>query len=235
MNNSNYRQSIAIKIEHANENLSKATKCCLDYIQDKNPNYLVELGSYLGTFCNNLRSALNYAVFDYCQQRGFQKNSKGRKLSRDFPYGYTKEEFQNRDVVGLMSNSDPNLFLLVERIQPYHADHKWLGYLMKLSNIDKHEIIITVEDFKFPAIAMINGFEPKHLGSAVLVGFSNGNPVLQKTPCFVNSMNIFALPNGNWLSFSVDMGNKGGINVLPFMRNTVAKIMKIIEEFYKRI
>lgn len=229
-----YKQSIETKIKHAKEIEPRAMQCCLDYIVTNDNQHLTELGSYLGTFANNLRSALNYTIADYCQQRDFQKTKKGKKLSNDFPYAYSKKDFQKLELPILMSGTDHELFSLVEKSQPYYMSQMWLGHLMQLSNIDKHKISVEVQNDNISAMALISGQEPpRHFGSTVLIVGPNKQPILIPTPCYINP--LFALPSGKWITFSVSLENRTGTFVPAYIERTPALVEALIAEIYKWI
>ena len=125
MINPDVQENIKIKTEQANDCAKAVLQLCEDYSRVQRPKYLKEMGGYLGTFVNNLRSALNYATVDYCGQRRFEKNKKGKPLSTDFPYSLNKDKFKSIELVSLMSQFDPNLYSFIESIQPYHHQHPW--------------------------------------------------------------------------------------------------------------
>lgn len=228
-----YKQSIASKIKHAKEIKPKAMECCYRYIATKDNSHLTDLGSYLGTFANNLRSALNYSISDYCQRRGFQKNKKGNKLAMDFPYGYSKKEFQNRDIAILMEQSDPNLFSLIERYQPYHPDQKWIGFLFSLSNIDKHQITIDIEEGDISAAQSLDGIEIHHMGESIIIVDPKRPPIVAQTPCYIRP--FFALPNKRYMTFTVDMGKGTGTFAIAYIEHTPERVEHFINEFYKML
>jgi len=142
MINPDTKENINIKTEQAQECAAKALQLCEYYSRAQTQKHLKALGGYLGTFVNNLRSALNYAAVDYCQQRGFTKTKKGKRLPTDFPYNFSKDEFKKIELVSLMSQSDPALYNFVEEIQPYHSNKSFLDDIMKISNMDKHKILV---------------------------------------------------------------------------------------------
>src|SRR6266508_2314294 len=165
MINPDTQENIIIKTGQAQECATKALQLCEKYSRTPNRKYLKDMGGYLGTFVNNLRSALNYAVVDYCTQRGFTKNKKGKAISTDFPYGLTEDNFKSIAIVSFMSQFDPNLYTFVEGIQPYHPKKSLLGNIMKISNMDKHQILATVQNTDITLFKIIDKdfFEPRHL------------------------------------------------------------------------
>ena len=233
MINPDIQENINIKTEQAHECAAKALQLCENYSRTQKPKYLKEMGGYFGTFVNNLRSAFNYASVDYCTQRGFKKNRNKKNLSTDFPYALTEANFKRIELVSLMSQSDPNLYAFIEKMQPYHPKEKFLGNIMKLSNMDKHNILVKPQEMNLNIVKILDEgyFEPRHFGSTVLVGVSNGEPVFVDTPCYVPQLRMFALPNGRWLNFMIPI-NGYFLEFIPFIRNGTNQARKILSDFY---
>lgn len=192
------------------------------------------MGGYLGDFVNNLRSALNYAFKDYCEQRKFPKKKDGKRISTDFPYGLTKDEFDSKKVISLVSKFDPNLYKYLEEIQPYHPKQGLLGNIMKISNMDKHEVLVTVQNFDIDSFFFtgLTVFKPIHLGDKVLVGYSDGKPDFFATPFYHSVFRMYALPNGKWLNFMIPI-NDHFLEFIPFIRNTGGSVVKILNKFQR--
>lgn len=224
MNTSNIRENINIKIEQAKEAAEKGAELCTRYVNNSDPKYLKHMGGYLGTCVNNLRSALNYATNDYCQQRGFL-TAEEKKISTDFPYSLEKVNFDKIKLVLLMSKFDPDLYDFIERLQPYHKD-TWLGTLMKLSNMDKHKILVDVQNFDISTFVMLDDKNRN-------IPAPKGKPVrVRPTPCYVDQLRMFALPNGKWLMFMfpVDDHRK---EFFPYITTVSKRVEDTINEFYK--
>ena len=147
MISSETRENIIIKTEQAQEYATRALELCGKYVLSQDKKQLKKMGGYLGDIVNNIRSALNYAFKDYCEQRGFPKKKDGKTISTDFPYAFTKDNFENIKVISLISRFDPNLYNYLEEIQPYHPKQGFLGNIMKISNTDKHKVLVTVQNF----------------------------------------------------------------------------------------
>jgi hypothetical protein len=238
MNDSQIRDNIATKIEQAKECGEKAFPLCTEYVKTNNPKLLKRMGGYMGTLANNLRSALNYASADYCQQGGFTSNKDEKKLITDFPYSYKKADFEKLKIATLMSNADPLLYSFVETLQPYN-ESPWLGVLMKVSNLDKHKLLVQVNNLDITSIGMWDANNnviqlPKHMGSHLLFPSADGKSVdMVQTPCYVKHLRMFALPNGKWLMFFVILdGNP--IEFLPFMQGYPKRVEKVIDNFYNK-
>ncbi len=233
MINPDTRENIIVKTEQAQECTTKALQLCEKYSHAQAQKYLKEMGGYLGTFVNNLRSALNYAIVDYCTQRGFAKNKKGKAISTDFPYGFTADKFKSIEVVALMSQFDPKLYIFIEGIQPYHPKQTLLSNIMKISNMDKHKVLAKVQDMDINFFKIIDKgfFEPRHFGSAILTGVSNGKPAFVATPCYVPQIRMFALRNGKWLNFMIPIDDYF-LEFIPFMTNAANQVVNTLNEFY---
>ncbi|MCJ7435589.1 MAG: hypothetical protein MUO77_19070 [Anaerolineales bacterium] len=234
MNTSDIRENINTKIEQARECERKVFQLCVNYSKTKNPKLLKHMGGYLGTLTNNLRSALNYATADYCQER----IKDGIKLSTDFPYSFAKAKFEKMNLVVFMSRSDPDLYNFIEGLQPFNKD-TWLGTLMKFSNTDKHKLLVEVQNTDITHIRMWNDkgdviHPPIHFGSQLLFPASNGNSVvIVPTPCYVERLRMFALPNRTWVNFLIPIEDHF-IEFLPYMKNTPKRVEDVIHEFYNK-
>lgn len=234
MINPNTKENINIKIEQAHEVAQKALELCDEFSINQSPKHLKVIGGYLGTFVNNLRSALNYASVDYCEQRGILKNKNGKDLPTDFPYGMVEEKFKSIDLVKFMMGKDPELYNFVESIQPYHSDKKLIGHVMKISNMDKHKVLANVENFDINSFVVLDKdfFQPRHLGGAVLMGIKDGKPVLVDTPTYVPALRMYALRDGKWLNYMIPMDGYH-LEFIPFIKNTGREIVNILNDFYR--
>ncbi|MEP6895698.1 MAG: hypothetical protein ABI986_08840 [Chloroflexota bacterium] len=118
-----------------------------------------------------------------------------------------------------------------------------LGNIIQISNMDKHAILVKVQEMNIDLFKIIDEgfFEPRHLGNTVLVGLSNGKPVFVDTPCYIPQIRMFALRNGNWLNFMIPMKNISRQDIptdhyflefIPFMTNTTKVVVDTIKKFY---
>lgn len=237
------KENILIKTEQAQNYALSAFELCVDFAREQNPKILKKLGGYMGDFVNNLRSALNYAMGDYCTQRGFKTNQKGKTINTDFPYAFNRKNFDRIEVVSLMSKSDPGLYKYMEEIQPYQSKKSPIGIIMTFSNMDKHKILIEVQNMDintFHVIEPKSFFQPVHWGKHVLVGFSDDKkPILIETPCYIPSLRMFALSNGKWLNFMLpveknEVEKEHYLEFIPFINNTANRTKEILNEFYSK-
>lgn len=225
------RDNIATKVEQAKECSQKAFSLCNEYAKTNDSKLLKHMGGYMGTLANNLRSALNYASTDYCEHKGFTGNT-------DFPYNDKKEDFEKIKLVKLMSKTDPQLYAFVEEIQPYNKS-SWLGTLMKISNEDKHTLLVQVKNLDITSIhawdANKNVIKPPiHMGSHLIFPSADGKSITTvPTPYYVEQFRMFALPNKKWLMYFVFLDNKP-IEFLPFMHGYPKRVEKVIEDFYNK-
>lgn len=234
MINPKTQEDISIKTQLAHEAGEAVLKLCVEYSKDQNKKHLKMMGGYLGVFVNNLRSMLNYASVDYCEQRKFSKTSKGKKLNTDFPYGTSEKLFNNIELVKLIRKADPKLFDFLESIQPYNPKQNTIGNIMKISNMDKHENLVDALNMDITSVIFPNSsvFSPQHLGSAVLLGFKDNQPVLVKTPAYIPEIRMFALSNKTFINFMIPMG-ESYLELIPFVHNAGKHVVDVVNKFYK--
>lgn len=79
----------AVKIESAREINREILELCLSYVTSQEGKLLIKIGSRLGDFTNNLRSALNYVMKEFVQTKLEPQLSpsefKKVKRNADFP------------------------------------------------------------------------------------------------------------------------------------------------------
>lgn len=98
--------------------------------------YDMRFGILIGEACQNLRTALEYLVFELakldsgCEQRGTQ-----------FPLEDHKNGFAGRLKEGRLKGINANHIAAIERLQPY-AGCQWSARLRDISNPDKHRHIV---------------------------------------------------------------------------------------------
>jgi hypothetical protein len=133
-----------------------------------------------------------------------------------------------------MSQSDPDLYAFVEGQQPYN-ENQWLGDLMILSNMDKHKILVNVQNVDILQFIFVDykGRTPRHMGSHVLIPSSDDTVAIVQTPCYIEQLRMFALPNGKWLNFFIPIDNYFK-EFLPFMTHISKRVEDLINEFYKK-
>lgn len=223
------QENISIKIEQAKECEKKSLQLCTQYVHVNNPKFLKQMGGYLGTYANNLRSALNYAMADYATQKGITVNT-------DFPYNSTKDNFDKIKLVLLISKSDPSLYSFIESLQSYN-ENTWLDTIMKLSNMDKHKLLVDVQNFD---IAQFVGWNEKgkieppliRNGEVIIISPDGRSILSKRAPCYVEQVRLFALPNGKWINFMIPIENYF-IEFIPFVTRTSKMVENTLDKFYK--
>jgi hypothetical protein len=129
---------IQVKLEGADERKQEIMRLCLQQCLSPNDKNLLKIGSYIGYFANNLRSALNYTMNHFFETRMKLALSpceyKSVRRNKDFPWTDSKTTFDKKELVTLTRNNYRAAYDLLERVQPYHKGNEWLARLMKISN-----------------------------------------------------------------------------------------------------
>jgi hypothetical protein len=100
-----------------------------------------ELAPVIGDVIHNIRSALDHLVYELAPP----KSRKSRKTQ--FPIFSDEREFKEKSPE-MLAGITGNERTLIERVQPYNAmnppRHDPLAILNKLSNLDKHRLLVPV-------------------------------------------------------------------------------------------
>lgn len=86
----------------------------------------------------NLRSALDYMALDVYESLPNQKNSKPKIY---FPYGKDKVDFDSmvKKYFSSLEVVNPDIYFLLENMQPYKQGSTWLCDLCQITNDHKHD------------------------------------------------------------------------------------------------
>ena len=225
---------VQIKLNQASELYPKIVSSCVRYLELPSSQILEEIGSYIGSMVNNLRSALNYAMQDFCEGhlRNILSPRDYKSLNRDFPYGKSKAEFERKRIIEPIANHFKDIYNFIERIQPYHNKNAWLWYLMRISNIDKH---ITINEVATPMPTCValrdSKFRAKIFGDKVMVSHSDGSVSVHTTPCFIEPYQMFASSGGKWILFLISIDNQN-LGLMRFVTDVNHGVSRLISEFY---
>ncbi|HLE27193.1 MAG TPA: hypothetical protein VI793_03695 [Anaerolineales bacterium] len=227
--------SVQAKLEEGRENIERVIVTCVEHLQLPSAHNLQKIGARLGNVVNNLCSPLNYSIRELIEAelRGKLPPRDYKRLKGDFPYSRTsKADFDHLPLVQHTAIHRPDIYQLLESVQPYHTDYKWLGYLMGLSNQDKHELTIEVADINPNDFALLNKFNASIFGNRVMMSYEGSEPTIASTPCFVRPYQAFATENRGWVLFLVNFEDER-IGLVKFMELANAGIQKIVSDFYQ--
>lgn len=104
-----------------------------------------ELGILLGETVQSFRISLDYLTWALYKANGEKLNEKQeRKVA--FPISQTKEAFESQIKQNHLSGFPPDQLTIIEKYQPYQNTTGGIsmGYLQKISNTDKHKLILRV-------------------------------------------------------------------------------------------
>jgi hypothetical protein len=146
------------------------------------------LGILIGEFAQNLRTALDYLVFQLAWfDSGPSTKRRTQFLIEDKPSGF-------KDRKRFLEGLSPAHVALIERLQPYNGG-RWLAMLRDISNADKHNVLDVVSGVKFDGMIAVglSDADAKALGGfrrpsdkvgmyykfPPVITFRNQTPVLQ--------------------------------------------------------
>ena len=126
----------------------------------------------------NIRSAFEYMAMDI-----YESYSK-KKTKIYFPYGENEKSFKgsvDKNLPGLATQA-PNLFKLVESVQPHYCGDKWLVEFCKTTNFNKHNRLSSqVRTNADRSVVQIPGlFHFEGINSVTMENVTlNGQPVIK--------------------------------------------------------
>ena len=231
-------QSLA-KVERAVEISNEIFSQCEEFIITDDKKAMMRLGSLLGDFVNNLRSALNYCartlIINHVEAKLEPKRAKNLVRKVDFPWAKNKDAFDAILPVKTIREASEFLYKSFERFQPYHKGNDWLGHLMILSNRDKHEVINHISP---PIASSVIAFDnrekrirdPMFVGDKVIL-FHNIEPVYAKLPFYYPYYRAFATPKHTWMLFLIPMKDKLSLDLIEYVKTTPPKVINILSFF----
>jgi hypothetical protein len=239
------QQSI-LKAQRAIEISGELFDLCLAHASSEDPELLARVGSLLGDFANNLRSALNYTMRGVLAREVLPhlSESKRKKLNRklDFPYAKTRAAFDGKPLPKVLKTTDQPLYKRLLRFQPFNPGSEWLGHLMILSNKDKHVILNEVRSPTATAFfaLMPDGTplkEPWFVGDKLVV-FVGGEPRYADLPYYFDPLRAFATPRHTWSLYLIPMYLRFSLDLIDFTRTSPLKVVHIlaaIEALYNEL
>lgn len=235
--------NIRVKIGRTKELRTRIMQLCGHQVASPSDGTLQEIGDYLGTMANSLRSALNYAMHDFAENylktvitpKEFTALERSRKL--DFPYrAASKSKFDTSDVIVPIRSHFPSVYQLLETLQSYHSDNVWLVQLMDISNTDKHVDIFPIDSpFLGPMGATTNNDRFHVWGNYAVIFYKDGRKQVYSLPCYVPFFRTFVSKEGKSAIFiiSTDPTNPGRPDLIEFIENAPKKVKQVIFDLYK--
>jgi len=194
----------------------------------------------------NLRSALDYMAHDiYEQVCKPDRNSRGLPDPRNVYFPYSKEASAFPSSIGSslpnLSSLSPNIYSLIEAIQPFRCGDSWLYDFCKVLNENKHERLVPQERVE------TQQYEVKGQHGSVSISREPGISVTS-TPGAVKIMgvptdfrgdHIATHPAGNlkhqiktWVAFKFDGTD---INIIALLNKAVPGINGFSDSLFQEI
>lgn len=229
-----------VKLESADEIKRKIMLLCLEHCKSPNDRNLLKVGSYLGDFTNNLRSALNYTMrsFVTTELEPILSASEYKEIKRklDFPWSDSRASFDNKPVLKHIKSHHMSLYNFLEGVQPYHQGNEWLRHVMRISNRDKHEIINEIKEPHATGVAFISldgtsypspGFFGPDL-DRILVP-TGKEPHVHLVPYYYRPYGGFAIKGGKWAFFFISI-DQVQLGLTQFIENVPQKVRKLTDD-----
>lgn len=192
----------------------------------------------------NLRSALDYIAHDIyeiiCQP---DKIANGLSDSRTiyFPYAQNISNFASSVGLSLpnLSSLSPNVYSLVESIQPFKCGDSWLYDLCRILNENKHDRLVPQErkETGTYTVSGQHGSVSIACGSGISVTSMPGAVKIMGVPADFRGDHIATHPAGNlkhvkttWVAF---MFEGTTVNILGLLDKSVPGIKAFSEDLYK--
>jgi hypothetical protein len=237
---------IKVRLRQAEGLYPKIISLCEKHIETPNDLHLEEISSYFGTMTTILRSALNYTMWDFVENK--LKNVllpdeyKHLQWFHDFPLARDKAEFDRETndkkkkklLYFIHKHGLTDVYQFLEKTQPYHDKNYTLQHLRWISNDTSHTF--TVES----ALVNIRSFsmgpsipKPFVSGDKLVVPSFNGPSEIYPLPCFVKPYYLFVSSSGQWSMFSVNTPEKNKkLGLIKFSEDLNEKVNQIISDFY---
>lgn len=232
---------VRIKLENADEIGQKMMSLCLKQCESPDDRNLLKVGSYLGDFANNLRSALNYSMRQFAEAslRPVLSRSEYKDVRRrqDFPWSDSRAGFDQKAIVIHTRNHCRAVYDFLERAQPYHRRKEWLRHVMLISNREKHEIINEIRGPEATAVGFVNPDGTPHPGPGffgpgldrILVK-SDPEPHVHLCPCYYSPHGGFAIRGGKWAFFLISI-DQLRLGLTRFIERVPQKVRSLIDDF----
>jgi len=235
------RNSVQVKLEEADKRRQEMMSLCLKQCESPDDCNLLTIGSYLGTFTNILRSALNYTMRHFVEMklrpvlaRSVYKNL---RRNQDFPWSDSRTAFDKKLIVSHTRSHCRAVYDLLEGAQPYHQGNEWLRHLMRISNRDKHVIANEVREPKATAVGFMNADGTPHPSPGffgprldrILVK-SGPEPLVHVCPCYYYPYGAFAVKGGKWAFFSIRI-DQLNLGLTRFTESVPQNVKNLVDDF----
>lgn len=232
---------VRVKLENADEIGQRMMSLCFDQCESPDDRNLLKIGSYLGDFANNLRSALNYTMGQFAEAslRPVLSRSEYKDVRRrqDFPWSDSRVGFHKKAIVIHTRNHCKAVYDFLERAQPYHRGKEWLRHLMRISNRDKHEIINEIRGPEAIAVGFLNRDGTPHAapgffgpGLDRILVRSDPEPHVHLCPCYYSPYGGFAVRGGRWAFFLISI-DQLRLGLTRFIERVPQKVTSLIDDF----
>lgn len=237
----NLAQLAQVKLESANEKRQQIMSLCLKQCESPNDRNLLKVGSGLGDFTNNLRSALNYTMRHFVKTRLKPALSCGEykaiRRNQDFPWAASKANFDKKDVIKHTRNHCMAVYDFLEGVQPYHQGNEWLRYLVRINNIDKHEIINEIREPTATGVGFMNPDGTPHPspgffgpGLDRILVKSDPEPHVHLCPYYYCPYGGFATKGGKWAFFLISI-DQCRLGLTRFMERVPQGVKNLVDDF----
>ena len=190
----------------------------------------MSMGVLIGEICYNLRSALDYFIFEFARH-----DSGSIQSGTQFPIEDNPKGFAWRQKRGWLAGIDAAHVAAIERLQPYNRCD-WTSALRDLSNRDRHRefaevggtyathVFTPVTDANFNQIQLpitraphpIVGEMDVKIHAVLTIRFADGTPIVETLEKIKT-----ALPRHLLISSRSSSGESGGAHCAPALRRPV--------------
>jgi hypothetical protein len=230
-------EHIQIKLQNAKDFIPKIMESCLKEATNPRFSESERISAFLGEMAQALRSALNYAMWDFSESNLKSRLSSDEyeklRWSHDFPIEKDNESFQTSRsrILRHISSNFSNVYQFLEKAQSYHDTENHLWHLKTISNDTAHTIPIEAQLLQANDVAFI-GLNARIFGNQVIISNRDGVSKTYSIPCFVYELNMFVSEKKKWVLFLIDIDHKRKPNLIPFIQTTNQIVSQLVSGFY---
>jgi hypothetical protein len=237
-------ESVRHLIEHCKSQLAKVKEEYEASLQSKKINPALQID--VKNLMENLRSVLDYLAHDV-----YEKVVQPSRVSSDekdikdiyFPYGKEEDSFKSgvSKCLPKLDTLSPNVFLLIERVQPHKCGNNWLYDLCTILNQNKHDSLSPQEQHVTGQSYQIGprGGSPAISAPAGAIKAPPGAIRIGNQPVIFDSNTGIPIPTPGlevkvttWIGFRFADTK---VEVLPLLQLAVKEINQLAEDIYKVI
>ncbi len=232
-------EHIRIKLQNAGAYFPKIMELCLKEATNPKIRRSKRISIHLGEMAQALRSAMNYAMWDFAEcnlkPRLSEDEYERIRWSHDFPIEKDKASFEKSRTRALkhISSDFPDVYQFLERAQPYQSGSSCLWHLKVICNYTAHTVPIEAQVTNANDVAFVD-FKPRILGNQVVVASLDGSyrRVYPSIPCYVQEPKMFASKKKKWVLFLIDLEGEAKPNLVPFVETANQEVNQLISGFY---